>query len=227
MLSLVLRPCSNAATLTPISAIHLIADELAGNRLLLGRGIVNRKEKRGGGRRRPPNESLIGRTEVARLLQRDRRTVCRYEKQALLKPALIEADGVRWFDREAVKVLAAHCALTRRARGGAGTRQRPGGATPTPAPQADGAYYPELRARRAPVVETPRPLVKTGAPAPLRPGANEVALMQRGLGARTEIRSEWWDGDLTLAQTPAPQAATGTTEADPGQVGNDFKPPKE
>jgi hypothetical protein len=52
--------------------------------------------------------------------------------------------------------------------------------------------------------------------------------MQRGLGARTEIKSEWWDGDLTLDQAPTPQAATGTTEAGPAQqVGDGFKPPKE
>ena len=68
---------------------------------------MNRKQRRGGGRRLPPREGLIGRTDVARILQCDRSTTFRWEKDLILKAAFTEADGTRWFAREAVMQLAA------------------------------------------------------------------------------------------------------------------------
>jgi len=93
------------------------------------------------------------RTEAGRILQRDRRTVGRYVVEGLLKPAVIEPDGARWFYREAVETLAANSHAGKRG----GRRRRGGGDPPAGAPQQEGEYYPELRARRAPLAVTPRP----------------------------------------------------------------------
>jgi len=149
--------------------------------------IVN-AVKRGGGRRRPPNNRLIGRTEVARILQCDRSTVCRYEKNNFLKPALVEPDGVRWFDRETVQALAKFALNRSKAGGGRGTRRR---APSRLERDGDGGYYPERRSgRSAPKL----PAQIRRAPQSKPPGDGSAT--QRG-AAKTEIRPEWWDDDLT------------------------------
>jgi hypothetical protein len=173
---------------------------------------MNQKKKLGGGRRRPPNEGLIGRTEVGRILQRDRRTVRRYEAKELLTAAIIEADGVRWFDRNAVKALAARFALMRRASGSG--RLKPDGAALVQEPQREDEYYPELRERRAGPAQTPKPPVKARA-LPRRPPPSVIPPGLRGTGARTEIRPEWWDAELPSgAPETAPCGDAGMTEDD-------------
>ena len=182
---------------------------------------MNRKEKRGGGRRRPPNERLIGRTEVARLLQCHRSTVARHERQGLLKAAVVEPDGVSWFDLELVKVLAAHFALKR--RGGSAGRGRRSNPPSAPTSPSEGNYYPELRAPR--LAETPKPPVKVRGTPQKRPTLHEPPPLPRGLGPRTEIRSEWWGDDLThLATNQASRAVAviGTTGMNPAWLGDDF-----
>ena len=156
---------------------------------------MNAVKKRGGGRRRPPNDRLIGRTEVARLLQCNRSTVCRYEKEGLLKPALMEPDDVRWFDLKTVKALAVF-ALRRGT--GAGRGGGPKGPA-RPAPEVkDEQYRPEDQTRRRPLAETPkRPAKIRAVPDPKPREAGKEAPTERGIGARTEIRSEWWNDDLT------------------------------
>jgi hypothetical protein len=59
------------------------------------------------GRRSPPREGLIGRTQACRILQCDKRTLRRMERDCIVKPALVEPDGVRWFDIEAIRLIAA------------------------------------------------------------------------------------------------------------------------
>jgi hypothetical protein len=178
---------------------------------------MNRKVTLGGGRRRPPNEGLIGRTEVGRILQRDRRTVRRYEAQELLRPAIIEADGVRWFDRNAVKALAARFALMRRASGSG--RLKADGVASAPALQREGEYYPELRERRAPPAQAPKPPVKARAPLPQRQPPDVTAPGLRGTGPRTEIRPEWWDAEMPsrASDTTPPGSGEGTADDPPPQ----------
>jgi len=186
---------------------------------------MNRKPKQGGGRRRPPNDALIGRTEVARLLQCNRSTVCGYEKKGLLKPAIIEPDDVRWFEREAVQVLAAYFALKR--RGSSAGRGRRGNAPPTSAPQTEGDYYPELRTRR--LIEIPKPSVKVTSITQKRQTAREPVTLPRGIGPRTEILDEWWSDDLTspAGDTPAREVdVVGATKTDAASPDDDSKASK-
>jgi hypothetical protein len=188
---------------------------------------VNRKPpKRGGGWRRPPREGLIGRTEAALLLQCDRIWIRRhYQKNGLLKAAVTEPDGVEWFELEAVKLLASSM-KRKRGRKSSSTRLR---AVRSPSELLPADYYPELRARRAPVCEAPRPFVKA-RPSAERPSLRYAGSMPRGVGPRTEIRKEWWDAELTpLAPEvdASPQRAAapgGTTEIDPRWFDKDFKP---
>lgn len=196
---------------------------------------MNRKPNRGGGRRRPPNDRLIGRTEVARLLGCDLGTVRRLGERELLKPALVEADGVRWFDLEAMQLLAAQmkvllAAKMKKRRARPAPRGEAGGRRP-PLPPLDD-YYPENRTRRSSqataATATPKPPAK-GRAAPQaetqNPRTNLKPAALRGLGPLTEIRSEWWDADLTpLAPPPSPSPTTsGTTVIDPAWFDRDFK----
>jgi hypothetical protein len=176
---------------------------------------VNRKPQRGG-RRRPPHDRVIGRTEVARLFQCDRRTVGRYEKEGILVPAIIEPDGARWFDLEVVKKLATRFAALKRRAANAVRRRRGGGGTPpASASQAPGDYYPELRNRRAPLVEAPKSPIKVRAAAPRRQEPNDPAATPRGIGARTEIRDEWWDEDLETSPTEGSDVSQESCDNDP------------
>jgi hypothetical protein len=143
---------------------------------------VNRKQRRGGGWRRPPHEGLIGRTDVARILQCDRSTTFRWEKDLILKAAFTEADGTRWFAREAVMQLAALMRKNGRRKGGADRKNGRGrqvvAAAPAP-PQAKEKVYdpstpvydPALRSRLTPGDETPKAPVKPAPPAPQQPSA--------------------------------------------------------
>ena len=189
---------------------------------------MNRKPpKRGGGRRVPPNEHLIGRSEVAQLLQCDIKAVRRYyQKKGLLKPALTEPDGCEWFDREAVGILAA--AKKAGKRKSSSQRLRAVRSPPTEPPTQD-EYFPELRGRRGPLPPIPRPPVKARAPT-REVQRRETGPMPRGIGPRTEIRPEWWDSELTPLDPardealPRAPSASGTTEIDPRWFDPDFEP---
>ena len=164
---------------------------------LFERSHVNQEAKRIGGMHRPPNERLTGRTGVGRILQCDRRTVRRLEESGLLGPALIEPNGVRWFDIEAAKRLAA---TYRRARK-TGSRRRV--AKPPRSPKSSGDYRPELRPPRVPVPERPSPPPATTKPQVRSSPPRE----RRDVGPRTEIKPEWWDGDLGKTAPPKNPAA--------------------
>jgi hypothetical protein len=74
----------------------------------------------------------------------------------------------------------------------------------------DGEYRPERVRRRPPLAETPKQLAKIRAvPPPLAREAGKGAPAERGIGPQTEIRSEWWNDDLT-----------------PLNPDKDFEPPK-
>jgi hypothetical protein len=89
---------------------------------------VARKAKRARiGRRQPPNAELTGRTGACRILAWDKRKFRRWEQQGLVKPALIEPDGVRWYDVEVMRTIAAIQAAVRKE-----DRRRPREAPPEP-----------------------------------------------------------------------------------------------
>ena len=68
---------------------------------------VNKAPKRAmGGRHKPPAANLTGRSGVAAILGIDRREVRRLEEQGILRPAVVQANGVRWFDIDTVWKLA-------------------------------------------------------------------------------------------------------------------------
>jgi hypothetical protein len=59
-----------------------------------------------GGRHKPPAANLTGRSGAAAILGIDRREVRRLEEQGVLRPAVVQANGVRWFDIDTVWKLA-------------------------------------------------------------------------------------------------------------------------
>jgi hypothetical protein len=68
---------------------------------------VNTAPKRAiGGRHKPPAANLTGRSGAAAILGIDRREVRRLEEQGVLRPAVVQANGVRWFDIDTVWKLA-------------------------------------------------------------------------------------------------------------------------
>ncbi len=87
---------------------------------------MSQEAKRVGGRHRPPNDRLTGRTGVGRILHCDRRTVRRLEEDGLLAPTVVEPNGVRWFDIEMVKRLAATYRRARKRTGRQRSRPPPG-----------------------------------------------------------------------------------------------------
>ena len=167
--------------------------------------------KKGGGWRRPPREALIGRTDTALILGCDIKAVRRkYQDKGLLTAAFTETDGTEWFDREVVKRLARE---TGRRRSSTKLRAvRPAGeparaARRTDATKQGGDYYPELRARREPLAPAElRGPVKV-RPAPTKePRTARAMPMPKAIGPQTEIRSEWWDGELPYAdEDPEPE----------------------
>jgi hypothetical protein len=158
---------------------------------------LNQKTKFKGGLHRPPNDRLTGRTGVGRILQCDRRTVRRLERAGILVPTVVEPNGVRWFDIEMVKRMAA---MNRRA-GKAVARKR---SAPPPAKPTDPSdYRPELRGRRLEPQAPP-----SSPPRTQRSG-------EQGCGPRTQIRPEWWPNDDA---DPEPQSDDPTSASS--------KPPK-
>jgi hypothetical protein len=69
---------------------------------------VNTPPKRAvvGGRHLPPAEHLTGRAGACRILGIDKRELRRLEDQGVLRPAVVQPNGVRWFDIETVWRLA-------------------------------------------------------------------------------------------------------------------------
>jgi hypothetical protein len=69
---------------------------------------VNKAPKRAvvGGRHKPPADNLTGRAGACRILGIDKRELRRLEDQGVLRPAVMQANGVRWFDIDTVWKLA-------------------------------------------------------------------------------------------------------------------------
>jgi hypothetical protein len=59
-----------------------------------------------GGRHKPPADNLTGRSGACRILGIDKRELRRLEQQGVLQPAVLQPNGVRWFDIDAVWRLA-------------------------------------------------------------------------------------------------------------------------
>ena len=90
---------------------------------------MNDDTKRVGGRHRPPNDRLIGRTAAGQIIGCGKGGIRRYERAGLLTPELVEPNGVRWFDIDKVKKLAE--AIKRGRRKARGRRTGPLGGNPT------------------------------------------------------------------------------------------------
>src|SRR5271165_6302528 len=73
-----------------------------------------------GGRHRPPSDKLTGRTGACKILGIDKRELRRLEDQGVLRPAVVQPNGVRWFDIETVWRLAVE-----RHKAGKRPRRRP------------------------------------------------------------------------------------------------------
>ncbi len=69
---------------------------------------MNKAPKRAivGGRHKPPAANLTGRTGACGILGIDKRELRRLEDQGVLRPAMVQPNGVRWFDIETVWRLA-------------------------------------------------------------------------------------------------------------------------
>ena len=69
---------------------------------------VNKAPKRAtvGGRHKPPAANLTGRSGACGILGIDKRELRRLEDQGVLRPAVMQANGVRWFDIDSVWKLA-------------------------------------------------------------------------------------------------------------------------
>ncbi len=158
---------------------------------------MNRKKNRGGGHQRPPDDSLIGASEVAGILGCDRSTISRFAKLGLLKPAVVEDGEVRWFDREWIVLLAAHFTLKRAVRKRHIRRMEE--APSDSVFDVNGAYRPELRKRRPSRAEAttpprprpPRQRSQTPRETPKRE-APPVPSANGSIRARTQIPPEWW-----------------------------------
>ena len=168
---------------------------------------MNRKQRRAGARSTPPREGLICRADAALILQRDRRTIFRYEEDGLLGEVFIDNEGNKWFELESVMRLAARFALER--RNGRPSRSGKKSAPPAPAaPQAAEGYYPERRTRRPPRAERPTPVERFPPPAPplLPPKGEEKPpeekpLLPSAKGATairttTVVDPNWFNEDL-------------------------------
>jgi hypothetical protein len=59
-----------------------------------------------GGRHYPPSENLTGRSGACGILGIEKRELRRLEDQGVLRPAVVQPNGVRWFDIETVWRLA-------------------------------------------------------------------------------------------------------------------------
>ena len=175
---------------------------------------------RGGGRHFPPRDGLVGRTEAARILQCDRQKVRRLERKGLLIPALVDADGVTWFDQRTVRALAAHL-KNERASAKILVASRGASLRSSEATAAD-AYYPELGGRRVSVAAmSKRPTRAPGiAKESLRAG-RKSATSQRGLGPQTPSRDEWWNEVLPVEE---PAESKDLEEVNPAWFDDDFKP---
>jgi hypothetical protein len=68
--------------------------------------VSNAPARARGGRHKPPAANLTGRSGAAGILGIDRREVRRLEDQGVLRPAVIQPNGVRWFDIDTVWKLA-------------------------------------------------------------------------------------------------------------------------
>lgn len=164
---------------------------------------MNRKQKRAGGSRRPPQEGLIQRKDVARILQRDRRSVFRYEQEGRLT-VVCKTGGTKWFSLEEVVRLAAELAGENQGRSGRkNSRRREAIAAAAPAPQAKEKAYdpptpvydPALRSRRAPSDETP----KAPPPAPEQRQRSKEEKAPRPLPVGDP---RWFDEDWTPPTPP-------------------------
>ena len=71
-------------------------------------GPVNKNPKPAvvGGRHKPPAANLTGRSGACRILGIEKRELRRLEQQGALQPAVLQPNGVRWFDIDAVWRLA-------------------------------------------------------------------------------------------------------------------------
>jgi hypothetical protein len=185
---------------------------------------MSRRQRRGGGRRRPPDDRLIGCTEAAGILGCNRSTISRLADLGLLKPIRVERDGVRWFDREWMKLLAAHFTLKRLARKPADRGRRQKDAT-TSVFDATGEYRPELRLRDRSRTDGSKPARR---PAPSTSGATprDVGRAPRGYGPGTQLPPEWWpmDDPPPRSAAPARPESVAQSPAAPAQT-RDASPP--
>ncbi len=166
--------------------------------------LPHRAQKRIG-RRSPPCEGLIGRSEACRILGCEGRQFRRWVDKGLIRPALVQRDSsghleARWFDRDDIQVIARTIRRLRRAAGRAKTTpcKRRESLAPTPRPQCrepagcpphPRQYHPERRLRDFVPVAPPTPTDR-------RPSPTRVVAPA---SSRTYIPREWL---TSLARPP-------------------------
>lgn len=204
-----------------------------------------------GGRRSPPDKRLIGRTAVGRILHKCKREVRRLEERGIIKPALIESDGTKWFSAAAIRALATRL-LKAAARGDEESDTAP---APTDrdscrmcgAPHDDESpyegYYPEHEHRDSRAVSErtatrapPRAATKTSSSTPPRPprpvdptllAAAEDPPAPRKV--RKQYPAEWATKDLDAVEPapapPPPSRATKPRKQYPAEWATEELPP--
>jgi hypothetical protein len=67
---------------------------------------TSKREPGARGRRQPPAANLTGRAGACRILGIEKRQFRRLEDQGVIRPSVVEHDGVRWFDIDELRRLA-------------------------------------------------------------------------------------------------------------------------
>ncbi len=131
------------------------------------------------GRRQPPASNLIGLAAACRILGIDKRQLARLADSLLIRPAIVERDGVRWFDVDVLRqiVEAVHQFIALQRQREEGRRRRTRAATAKTPARPDGAGGPAIAARPAAAGPPERPadrLVKADYRPPVvySPGRN-------------------------------------------------------
>lgn len=188
--------------------------------------LKNNLKRRAPGRSQPPANNLIGLSGASRILGIDRRKLERLEDSLLIRLAIVERDGVRWFDVnvlhgivEAVRQLIALQTQReegRRRRAGAKTPVHHGGIGPAVAARTAAAGLFERPADR-PVAPDYRPPVayspgrterlpaKASATTPHRAAMPPLMPPPRGVLVSQPVRTP-------VAETAAPPPRTAFDE---------------
>jgi hypothetical protein len=175
-------------------------------------GTEMKQQRRRGGCPQPPNENVIGRTAVARILKCSRTTIGDLEEKQLLMPTIVDADGSRWYALDGIMKFAVVWKRIRRrfaaTTAKAAKAKRKAKAAP-PVDQeplydpAEPLYDPDP-VRRAPArtvapggrASPPAPFPSASTPSAAPPAAPPVFPMKKG----DPVPASWFADDIPLAE---------------------------